>query len=156
MNDNIKKMLTVALAALSAGVFLRFVSDDDEESRIVKTVVSATISFGFAAIGGLALLASPLGALALAGAAAFSVVVLALGKGSFDTVARTGFESATTGAQAARQRAEELKAEAKQNAKEQAAEQTGTEPAVVRVDEGAETPPPEEPGVSEPVSPSDD
>lgn len=153
MNDNIKKMLTVALAALSAGVFLRFVSDDGEESRVVKTVVSATISFAFAAIGGLALLASPLGALALAGAAAFSVVVLALGKGSFDNVARTAADSATTGARSARQRAEELKAEAKQNAKEQAAEQTGTEPAIVQVDDQS---PPDEPGVTEPVNPTDD
>lgn len=146
MKNATKMLLKIAVPALAAGVFLRYVSSDDEESRLVKTVVSATVTFAFGVVGGLVLLTGPIGALMLAGAAAAAVVFLGIGKGSFDRPAKDGIEVTREGASAASQRADELRERA------EAARQS----ADVTVESETTVPPESQaPGVSEPIEADD-
>jgi hypothetical protein len=146
MNTLTKMVAKVLIAALSAGLFLRFVTDDDpSESFITSIVTRYTVMFAVAGVGGLALLASPVGIFALAGAAALAVLALGAGNGAFDGPARDGYDSARSRAERAVERADELRGQAAQAADAVDVDQQGT---TVPASQQA-------PGVSEPVEADD-
>jgi hypothetical protein len=149
MKATTKMVAKVLITALSAGLFLRFVTDDDSESYITKTVTRYTVMFAIAGVGGLALLASPVGIFVLAGAAALAVLALGAGNGAFDGPARDGYDSARSSASRAVERADELRGQAAQAASD-AAEAVEVEQRDTTVPASQQAP-----GVSEPVEADD-